>query len=86
MFEVAGCGAFQVVTATPVLTRHFDPGDEIVTFRTVEQLREVCTRYLRDLDERKRIADCARRRALADHTYLIRMRTVVNTLFERDGI
>jgi spore maturation protein CgeB len=49
-FELAGCGAFQICSFKPVLQLHFDPGSEIETFSTAEDLVEKVHHYLRHPD------------------------------------
>jgi spore maturation protein CgeB len=47
---------------------YFEPGREIILFDTVEDLVEKCRYYLGHPEERRRIADQAYRRALAEQT------------------
>jgi spore maturation protein CgeB len=68
-FELAGCGGLQFVTDVPVLKEHFEPETEVVTFRTVEELRDKAAFYLREPAAGAAIAERGRRRAHRDHTY-----------------
>lgn len=76
-FELAGCGAFQLVDRRDPLPDLF-AGDEIATFASLPELREAIAHYLRRDDEREAMAARARRRVLADHTYSHRMRSVLD--------
>jgi spore maturation protein CgeB len=71
-FELASCGAFQVVDARGPLADLFTP-DEIVTFDSVADLRAQIAHYLAHPAERAAIAARARARAHRDHTYAQRI-------------
>ena len=72
-FELAGCGAFQMCTWKPVLAEHFQPGVEIESFATIEELLEKIRHYLRNPDEAAAIAQRGQTRAHRDHTYTRRL-------------
>lgn len=76
-FEAAGCGAFQTVEWREDLARFFDIGREIVTFRSVEELRDKVRYYLAHSDERQAIGRRAQRRAHAEHTYTRRVERIL---------
>jgi spore maturation protein CgeB len=80
LFEIAGCGAFQVTDWKPALTELFEPEREIVTFRTRGELKEKVDYYLRHPEERTAIADRAYVRAHREHTYEIRLRKMLDIL------
>lgn len=71
-FELASCGAFQLVDRRSLMADLFED-DELVTFGSVEELRELIGRYLSDETERAAVAERARARVLAGHTYGARM-------------
>jgi spore maturation protein CgeB len=71
-FELASCGAFQLVDARGPLRELFAP-DEVVSFDSVAGLREQIAYYLAHPDERGVIAARARARAHRDHTYAHRI-------------
>ena len=75
-FELAACGAFQLVDARAPLPELF-AHDEMVTFENVHELRALITRFLREDDERVAVAGRARERALKEHTYVHRIRRVL---------
>ena len=74
-FELASCGAFQLVDARQPLPSLFDE-DEIVTFRSSGELRKLIAHYLAREDERADVAGRARARALAAHTFEHRVRRI----------
>jgi len=81
-FELAMCGAFQLVDQRGLLPELFAP-DELATFTTMDELKEGVRRFLAAPEERAQYARKARERALKDHTYQARMRTLLAFLEER---
>lgn len=79
-FELAGCGGFQLITASEAVVRHFEPGKEIETFRDLDELREKVRYYLDHDDERRAIAEAGRQRAHAEHTYRHRLQQMLRTM------
>ncbi len=77
LFEAAGCGAFQIADDKPALAELFEPEQEIVTFRTQRELKEKVDYYLGYPEERQAIADRAYLRAHREHTYEIRLKTIL---------
>ena len=75
-FELAASGAFQLVDVRDPLPDLFTP-DEVATYASVAQLRELIAHYLPRADDRTAMTVRARRRALADHTYRHRVRQVL---------
>lgn len=72
-FEIAACGAFQLVDERRYLPEVFVPGEEVATFASSAELRERIAHYLAHPEERAAIAAAGRRRVLAEHTYTARM-------------
>jgi spore maturation protein CgeB len=80
LFEAAGCGAFQIADYKPALPDLFVPEREIVTFHTQQELKEKVDHYLAHPEERQAIANRAHLRAHREHTYEIRLKTILRTL------
>ena len=78
-FEIACCGAFQLVDRRTLLPGLFEP-DELETFSSLEEVREKIDRYLTDADGRMALAERGRQRVLAEHTYERRMEELVATM------
>ena len=74
-FELAACGAFQLVDARHPLARMFRD-DELVTFRSTSELRSLIAHYLARPDERAAVAERGRARVLAEHTFVHRVRRI----------
>ena len=56
-FEVAGCGAFQLVNHNPELEELFKPGEDIVYFHDTEEMKEKIQYYIEHEPLRRQIAD-----------------------------
>jgi spore maturation protein CgeB len=81
-FELAGCGGFQMISDVPVLAEHFEPGIEVVTFASVDELVEKTAYYLRNPAEAAQIAERGRLRAHRDHTYEHRLRDILRVALQ----
>jgi spore maturation protein CgeB len=84
-FELAATGACQAVDLKEELPPLFKPGEEVVTFRDLPELRRQITYYLAHPDEARAIGDNARRRALAEHTVRHRLDEILATVHQRFG-
>jgi spore maturation protein CgeB len=80
-FEACGIGAFQMLDWTPGLSQLFEPGEEVVVFRHMQELKEKLNYYLEHDDERRRIAEAGKRRAAREHTYEDRLELMLTTVF-----
>lgn len=77
-FDIAGCGAFQLVDASrPDLRRLFVEGKELVTFRSPEDLAAKIRYYLDRPQLCEAIGRAARQRVLASHTFRHRLEGIL---------
>ncbi len=84
-FELAMCGAFQLVDERALLPELFGP-DELATFKDMDELVEKIRHFLANPGEREAFAKKARQRALAEHGYEARMRALLDfTALRLDG-
>jgi spore maturation protein CgeB len=81
-FELACCGAFQLVDERSLLGECFD-ADELATFTDMDSLTAAIDHYLAHPEERAAMAEKARRRAMAEHTYKERMKTLLAFIEDR---
>ena len=81
-FEIAACGAFQLVDRRALMPELF-AADELATFGDIAELVPRIEYYLAHPDERAAIAKRGRERVLRDHTYAARMRTLLEFIAER---
>lgn len=81
-FEVAACGAFQLVDRRTLMPELFRP-DELAVFDDVATLKDMIGHYLAEPEERSAMAGRARCRVLQDHTYKARMVTLLEFAKQR---
>jgi spore maturation protein CgeB len=84
-FELAACGAFQLVDERALMPDLFW-SDELATFTTISEMQDAIDHYLTNPEERAAYIERGRKRVLADHTYDIRMQTLLDFIAaRRDG-
>jgi hypothetical protein len=69
LFETSGVGTLLVTDWRDNLPKLFEPGKEMVAYRTPQEAAELIRYYLDHADERERIAQAAQRRTLSQYTY-----------------
>ncbi len=84
-FELAAAGACQVVDLKEDLPPLFKPGQEVLAYRDLAELRRLLDYYLAHPDETRAIGENARRRALAEHTLRHRLEQMLEVMEERFG-
>jgi spore maturation protein CgeB len=82
LFELAAMGTAQVVDHRADLPRYFEPGRDLLVYRTAEELRALVREVLTDPAIAQQLGESARRTALAEHTYMHRTRS----LLEKAGL
>lgn len=82
-FEIAACGAFQLVDRRSLLPHLFDCDTELIVYEDLADLREKIGYYLKNPRLRKEIAARARQRVMAEHTYTRRMQHLIAFVLER---
>ena len=80
LFEIAGCGGFQLCEYRDEIKEFFEPGREIVTFDSIADLMEKIGYYLAHPEERQAIADAAYARAHREHTFQKRLETMLEII------
>lgn len=75
-FEIAACGAFQLVDRRGLMAEAFADG-ELATFSAMSELVPLIEHFLAHPEEREAIAQRGRERVLREHTYAARMRTLL---------
>jgi spore maturation protein CgeB len=81
-FELAACGAFQLVDKRQLMAEAFAE-DELATFSSMDELIGKIEYFSSRPEERQAFADRAQARVLRDHTYARRMRDLLNFTAER---
>ena len=75
-FDIACCGAFQLKEFVEDLPKQFLEGEEIISFRSEEDLISKINKYM-NKEERTKIEQKTRERVLESHTLSHRMRTML---------
>lgn len=77
LFEAAGSGAAVLCEDRQAVADLFEPGAEVLTFSTYDELVKHARALLDDPDLTRRIGDAAAARAHAEHTYQHRLQRVL---------
>lgn len=80
LYEATGAGSLVVTDAKRNLAELFEPGKEVVTYSTPDELVEMIVHYVDNESERATIAQAGHERTLRDHTYGSRMEELVAIL------
>lgn len=80
LFEAAGSGAAVLTEFRPTVSELFAVGDEILTFHDFDELVDQATRLLNEEGLSARIGDAAATRAHRDHTYDLRVATILEKM------
>jgi spore maturation protein CgeB len=79
-FEVAGAGGLQIIEYRPAIEECFEPGKELLTFQTYDELLDHIDRARKFPAEMCCIREAGARRALAEHTYRHRLETILGNI------
>jgi len=79
-FEIAGAGGLQLIEYRPAIEQCFDPGKELLTFSTFEELMAHVERARKEPKAMQTIREAGARRALAEHTYKQRLEIILGAL------
>jgi spore maturation protein CgeB len=83
-FEIAACGGFQLVDQRELLNEMFDLETELVTFRSIDELKEQIDYFLNHPDEAAEKSEKSRIRVLAQHTFQHRMQEMLIHVFSQN--
>ncbi len=81
-FEIAACGAFQLVDKRSMLREVFTD-QEVAVFEGLRDAKEQIRYFLDHEEDRLAVAERGRRRVLSEHTYVLRMKELLGTLYEQ---
>lgn len=79
-FEILGAGGFQIVDYKRALESLFDVEEELVCYRSIEELKDLLRYYLKHPTERERIAKQGHIRAWREHTFEARMQSMLSCI------
>lgn len=80
-FELAAANAFQLVDRRSLLCELFEEGLEIACFSSEKEFHDKIKYYEEHPNERTKLAFNARKRALNEHTYVHRMRSLLEYVY-----
>jgi spore maturation protein CgeB len=80
-FEIASCATLQLTDIRDDLVSFYTPDVDIVTYSSPQEMVEKIEYYLIHEDERREIAIRGMERTLRQHTYAIRLDTMLNLLY-----
>lgn len=83
VFEVAAIGVPQIVDYRSDLNRHFLPGRDLMVFGDADGLRSTVAHALQDLPAAELTGESARKEVLARHTYMHRMKRVLEGMLKQ---
>jgi len=78
VFEILGCGAFQLVDGREDVKALFRDGEHLSLYGNMRELKDRIDYYLREPSERGRIAFSGRKEVIARHTYRHRVEEILS--------
>lgn len=79
-YQAPGMGTLLLVKYKPILKTVFKPKKEIIAFSSAADLRQKAKYYLTHQKNRRKIAFAGHKRAKLDHTYIKRMKQMLNII------
>ena len=80
-FELAACGAFQLIDPRAYLPDIFEAGVDVATFESISELKEKIDYYLHNDEERAAMAMSSRQKVLHKHTYQHRLQEMLSIVY-----
>ena len=85
-FDILACGARELVDYKKSLESHFKIGEEIISYRNLDELRKLVAYYCQNVKELEGISEKGRQRVMKDHTWHHRVEKIITTLTEKQLI
>jgi spore maturation protein CgeB len=80
VFDVPASGGFVLTDYRRQAEALFDMGREMISYHTAEEALDLARFYLAHESERRAVIDRARKRVLAEHTYIHRLQTMIHAM------
>jgi spore maturation protein CgeB len=77
-FEICAAGGLQLIEAKPAVADCYDPGTEVLTYASVDEILSHLDRARREPDWSRAIREAGHRRTLAEHTYRHRLDRILS--------
>jgi spore maturation protein CgeB len=84
VFDIPTCGTFFITDYSDGLMEYFKPGEEIETFRDIDELRDKLLYYLNNDTAREKIALNGYKKTLSLDSYKDKMTTLLNRIWFND--
>jgi spore maturation protein CgeB len=84
LYEATGMGAMLITDKKKNLNEIFDVNEEIVDYKDANELINKLNYYLKNDQERKKIARFGQRRTLRDHVYLVEIKNLERIIKENE--
>jgi spore maturation protein CgeB len=85
LYEATGVGTMLLTDWKENLKDLFEPGREVVAYRSPEECKDLISYYLTHDDEREAIALAGQQRTLSEHTYYCRMKDLAEVVSKHLG-
>jgi spore maturation protein CgeB len=79
-FEIAGAGGLQIMEYRPAIEDCFEPGKEIVTYSSIEELMDKILFYKSNVSASIAIRNAAHSRVISSHTYRHRLEEILQRI------
>jgi spore maturation protein CgeB len=83
VFDIPSCGAFLLDSFREELGKLFKIGEEVEAYRDKDELHRKIQYYLKNQDQIRKIGEMGRRRVLKEHTFIHRMRRVIEVMMDK---
>ncbi len=80
LYIAVGCGAFYMCRHVEGIEEVLEPGKEIVTFQSKNEMIDMIQYYLKHDEQRIEIARAGQHRVLKEHTYEVRLKQLVQII------
>ncbi|MUM76126.1 glycosyltransferase [Pseudodesulfovibrio sp. F-1] len=85
VFDVPACGGFVLTDRREQMDDLFEPGTEVIAYDSPDEIPALTAELLADPARRENVSSAARARILAEHTYDLRLRTLLAAMRETFG-
>lgn len=79
-FEIAGCGGLHIMEYRSAIEECFEPGKEVLTYNSLDQLLEIIDKAITHPEEMEKIRKAGAHRAHHEHTYENRLNHILSQL------
>jgi len=76
-YDIAACKGFQLTDHKADMEKVFKLNQEIICYKTIDELKRLIEYYLKHPDKREHIANAAYQKVLKEHTYDIRAKQIL---------